>query len=72
MGALASLTIFGVGGLVIEYGLGAFFGLVATVGIVLSTLVWILGDVKPGPSYLIGGIFIVYKFGLGVLFALVG
>ena len=70
MGALASLTIFGGGGLVLDYGLGAFFGLVAAIGVVLSTLVWILGEVKPGRAFLIGGIFIVYKFGLSLLFAL--
>jgi hypothetical protein len=70
MGALASLTIFGVGEMVLEYGLAAFFGLVAAIGVVLSLLVWILGEVKPIRSFLIGGAFIVYKFGLALLFAL--
>jgi hypothetical protein len=70
MGALASLTIFGVGGLVIESGLWAFFGLVAGIGVVLSLLVWILGEVSPARSFLIGGIFIVYRFGIAMLFAL--
>ena len=69
MGAMASLVMFGIGGLVIDYGLGALLGLVAGVGIVLSLLVWILGEVKPGRSLLIGGIFIAYKIGLAILFA---
>ena len=69
MGAGASLTIFGVGSKVIPYGLGAFFGLVAAVGVILSLLVWILGEVKPVRAFLIGGIFIVYRFGLTILFA---
>jgi len=72
MGALASLTMFGVGEIVIEYGLLPFFGLVVGVGIVLSLLVWILGEVKPIRSFLIGGAFVIYKFGLGLLFALAG
>ena len=67
MGAFASLIIFGVGALVLEYGLLAFFGLVVAVGVALSLLVWILGEVKPVRSFLIGGAFVVYKFGLGLL-----
>ena len=70
MGGLASLTMFGVGELVLDFGLLPFFGLVIAVGIVLSLLVWILGEVKPIRSFLIGGAFVVYKFGLGLLFAL--
>ena len=61
------MTIFGVGGFVVEYGLGALLGLIAGCGVVLSLLIWILGEVKPWRSFLIGGLFIVYRIRVVVL-----